>query len=230
MSVMEEQFEHEEAFPRLTRELLALIEAAGEERTLAEGEVLNRAGEIAREFYVVLRGSLAGYTDYGSETERLIGVIGRGRFWGGTNLLTGQPAYVTTVAPEDGEVIVLNIDELRRVIATNQQIGDLILGAFVARRALLIGLAAGLRLVGSRLSPDTGGCASSSRVTGSRMASSTLRPTSMLRRCFASSVSPLQRRRCSWAGRSHCATPRPERSRRRSTSGLGGRRTGYRTS
>ena len=135
---MEEQFEHEEAFPRLTRELLALIEAAGEERTLAEGEVLNRAGEISREFYVVLRGSLAGYTDYGSETERLISVIGRGRFWGGTNLLTGQPAYVTTVAPEDGEVIVLNID--------------------------------------------------------------------------------------------HRATPRPERSRRRSTSGLGGRRTGYRTS
>jgi CRP-like cAMP-binding protein len=141
VSVIDEQFEHEEAFPRLTRELLAVIEAAGEERTLAEGEVLNRAGEIAREFYVVLRGSLAGYTDYGSETERLISVIRRGRFWGGTNLLTGQPAYVTTVAPEDGEVIVLNIDELRRVIATNQQIGDLILGAFVARRALLIGRA-----------------------------------------------------------------------------------------
>ena len=51
MSVIDEQFEHEEAFPRLTRELLAVIEAAGEERTLAKGEVLNRAGEIAREFY-----------------------------------------------------------------------------------------------------------------------------------------------------------------------------------
>jgi thioredoxin reductase (NADPH) len=117
--------------------------------------VLSRAGEVAREFYVVIRGSLAGYEDHGSPTERPIRVIGQGRFWGGTNLLTGQPAYLTTVAAEDAEVIVLSIDQLRGVIAANQQLGDLILGAFVARRALLIGRSAGLRLVGSRLSPDT---------------------------------------------------------------------------
>ena len=82
-------------------------------------------------------------------------MIGQGRFWGGTNLLTGQPAYLTTVATEESEVIVLSVDQLRAVIAANQQLGDLILGAFVARRALLIGLAAGLRRVGSRLSLDT---------------------------------------------------------------------------
>jgi hypothetical protein len=74
---------------------------------------------------VVVRGSLAGYEDHGSTTERL------------------------------SRVIVLSIDQLRGVIAANQQLGDLILGAFVARRALLIGLATALRFVGSRLSPDT---------------------------------------------------------------------------
>ena len=103
----DEELEHEEAFPRLTRELLAVLAAAGERRTLREGEVLSRAGEVAREFCVVIRGSLAGYEDHGSTTERPIRVIGRGRFWGGTNLLTGQPAYLTTVATEDSEVIVL---------------------------------------------------------------------------------------------------------------------------
>jgi thioredoxin reductase (NADPH) len=147
--------EHEEAFPRLSGDLLAVLEAAGERRTLTEGEVLSRAGEVAREFCVVIRGSLAGYEDHGATTERPIRVIGQGRFWGGTNLLTGQPAYLTTVAAEESEVIVLSVDQLRGVIGANQQLGDLILGAFVARRALLIGLAAGLRLVGSRLSPDT---------------------------------------------------------------------------
>jgi thioredoxin reductase (NADPH) len=151
----DEELEHEEAFPRLTRQLLALLEAAGERRALTEGQVVSRAGEVAREFCVVVRGSLAGYEDHGSTTERAIRVIGQGRFWGGTNLLTGQPAYLTTVAAEDSEVIVLTVDALRRVIAANQQLGDLILGAFVARRALLIGRAAGLRLVGSRLSSDT---------------------------------------------------------------------------
>jgi thioredoxin reductase (NADPH) len=155
MGDMEEQLEHEEVFPRLTGELLAVVDAAGRRRALAEGEVLRRAGEVAREFFVVVRGSLAGYEDYGSRTERLIGVIGEGRFWGGTNLFSGEPAYMTTVAPEAGEVIELDIDQLRSVIRANQQIGDLVLGSFVARRALLIGLGAGLRLVGSRLSPDT---------------------------------------------------------------------------
>ena len=31
----------------------------------------------------------------------LWGRSGSAGFWGGTNLMTGQPAYVTTVAPED---------------------------------------------------------------------------------------------------------------------------------
>jgi thioredoxin reductase (NADPH) len=152
---MEEQFEHEEAFPRLSGELLAMVDAAGERRAVAEGEVLNRTGEISREFYVVVRGSLAGHEDYGRPTERLIARIGERRFWGGTNLLSGQPAYMTTVAPEDGEVIVLRVDQLRKMIGANQRLGDLILGAFVARRALLVGMGAGVKLVGSHLSPDT---------------------------------------------------------------------------
>jgi thioredoxin reductase (NADPH) len=152
---MEEQLEHEEAFPRLSSELLAVVDAAGERRALVEGKVLHHAGEVAREFFVVVRGSLAGYEDYGRATERLIAVIGEHRFWGGTNLLSGQPAYITTVAPDDGEAIVLGVDQLRGIIGANQRLGDLILGAFVARRALLVGMGAGVRLVGSHLSPDT---------------------------------------------------------------------------
>ena len=60
MRDMDEELEHEEAFPRLSRDLLAVLEAAGERRTLTEGEVLGRAGETAREFCVVIRGPLAG--------------------------------------------------------------------------------------------------------------------------------------------------------------------------
>ena len=151
----EPQHDHEEAFPRLAPDLLAVVDTAGERRTLAAGEVLGRAGDVSHELYAVVRGSLAGYEDYAGGTERLITAIGEGRFWGGTNLFSGQPAYLTTVAPEPSEVIVVSVDQLRRVIAVHQRLGDLILGAMVARRALLIGLAAGLRLVGSRYSPDT---------------------------------------------------------------------------
>jgi thioredoxin reductase (NADPH) len=152
---VDELIEHEEAFPRLTSELVSVIDAAGERRSLARGEVLGRTGHVSREFYVVMRGAVAGYEDYGTPSERLISVIGEHRFWGGTNLFSGQPAYLTTVAAEDGEVIVLSKEQLRRVIASDQRLGDLILGAMVARRALLVGMGAGLRLVGSALSPDT---------------------------------------------------------------------------
>ena len=152
---MAEQPEHEEAFPRLPRELFALVQAAGERRSVAAGDVLTRSGEVVPEFYVVASGALEGYADYGSPTERLVGAIGERGFWGGTNLMTGQPAYVTTVAPEDSELIVLSTDQLRGMISANQEVGDLVLGAFVARRALLVGMGLGLQLVGSRLSPGT---------------------------------------------------------------------------
>jgi CRP-like cAMP-binding protein len=66
----DEALEHEEAFPRLSRDLLAVLEGAGERRTFTAGEVLSRAGEVAREFCVVVRGSLAGYEDHGWTTER----------------------------------------------------------------------------------------------------------------------------------------------------------------
>ena len=155
VSVIDEQFEHEQAFPRLTRESLAVIEAEGEERAPHGGRgaqprrrdhsgVLRRAARVAR--------GLHGPRPY---TERLISVIRRGRFWGGTNLLTGQPAYFTTVVREAGEAIVLSRAELQAVVAANQQLGDVIVNAFITRRGLLIGLGTGLRIIGSRLSPDS---------------------------------------------------------------------------
>ena len=79
---MEERLEHEEAFPRLSGELLAVVDAAGARRALVAGEVVHRAGEVSREFYVIVRGLLAGYEDYGRGTERLIAVLGERRFWG----------------------------------------------------------------------------------------------------------------------------------------------------
>src|SRR5206468_3583875 len=65
------------------------------------------------------------------------------------------PIYLTAVVREPGEAIVLSLDALRAVVAGNQQLGDLLLTAFIARRAILVGRGSGLRLIGSRLSPDT---------------------------------------------------------------------------
>ena len=46
-------------------------------------------------------------------------------------------------------------DRLREIVAGDPVLGDLILRAFVVRRSILIGLRTGLRILGSRHSPDT---------------------------------------------------------------------------
>ncbi|MDX6665462.1 MAG: thioredoxin reductase [Solirubrobacteraceae bacterium] len=151
----ENLFDSDETFPRLSPELLAVLDAAGERRPLAEGEVLYRAGDQASEFFVVLSGLVAGIDGHGTANERELGSFGERRFGGELSLMTGQPAFVTGVVREAGEAIVLTRDQLKTVISQNQQLGDLLLGTFLARRAVLIGLGTGVRLVGSSLSPDS---------------------------------------------------------------------------
>jgi thioredoxin reductase (NADPH) len=151
----EEPFEFDTAFPRLSEELLAVLDAAGKRRPIAEGEVLFDAGDSSSEFFVVVHGCVAAIDGFESATESVLGLIDERRFAGELSLVTGQPAYLTTVVREAGEAIALSRDELKDVIAANQELGDLLLSAFITRRAVLIGLGSGVRLIGSHLSPDS---------------------------------------------------------------------------
>ncbi len=154
-SIAEDPFDSDAAFPRLGEDVVAVLEAAGGRRRLAAGEVLYRAGDPATDFFVVLHGRVAVIDDFGSPAERVIGVHGDLRFVGELSLVTGQPAYLTAVVQEAGEAIVLTRDELKAVVSANQQLGDVIVNAFIARRGLLIGRGSGLRLIGSHLAPDS---------------------------------------------------------------------------
>jgi thioredoxin reductase (NADPH) len=151
----DELFDDDAAFPRLNDELIAALDAAGRRRPLGAGDILFRAGEPATEFFVVLSGRVAIVDGFGTGAEETIGVHAEQRFAGELGLMTGQPAYNTAVVREGGEAIVLSRDQLVAVIADDQRLGDLLLRAFMARRALLIGLGAGVRLIGSHLSADS---------------------------------------------------------------------------
>jgi thioredoxin reductase (NADPH) len=153
--VAEDPFDSDAGFPRLGEEVLAVLEAVGERRPLAAGEILFRAGDPTSDFFVVLHGGVAIIDGFGSPAERVIGVHGDRRFVGELGLVTGQPAFLTAVVQESGEAIVLSRDELQAVVSANQALGDVIVNAFITRRGLLIGLGSGLRLVGSHLAPDS---------------------------------------------------------------------------
>jgi thioredoxin reductase (NADPH) len=142
--------DREGAFPTLSDAELAILESAGRRVALAPGETLYRAGDATNDFYAVLSGLVA-ITD-GAE---VIGVHGARRFLGELNLVTGEPVYLTAVVREGGEALVLSRDALQGVVSAHQALGDRILSAYLARRAVLIGRGAGMRLIGSRFSPDT---------------------------------------------------------------------------
>jgi thioredoxin reductase (NADPH) len=144
-----------EAFPTLDDAGIAVFDALGTRRSIAVGEYLYRQGDATYDFYVVVFGAVDILVESDGE-ERLITQHGPGRFLGELNLLTGMRAFVSARVVEAGEVIAVPRAELQQVIASSPRLGDMILAAFLARRAqLLSGAASTLRVVGSRFSPES---------------------------------------------------------------------------
>lgn len=142
------------AFPSLSDEQFAALTARGDTRQSRAGEVLYDAGDTAREFFAVSSGRVALVEDPGIEDD-VIARVGPRQFLGETSLLTGQPALLRAVVEEAGELVAVPVEALRQLVTEDTSLGDLVLRAFLARRSLLIGLGAGLRIIGSRFSPDT---------------------------------------------------------------------------
>jgi thioredoxin reductase (NADPH) len=143
------------AYPRLSDAQIAALAGQGDRRGTQPGEILFREGERDCDFYVVLAGHVASVEGHGTHEERIISVHGRGRFLGELSLLTGEGSFYTAMALDAGEVLAVSVARLRELIARDPAFGDLILRAYLLRRSILIGLGVGLRVVGSRYSPDT---------------------------------------------------------------------------
>jgi thioredoxin reductase (NADPH) len=143
------------AYPRLSDAQIAALTVQGHRRGSQPGEILFGEGERDCDFYVVLGGHVASVEGHGTHEERIISVHGRGRFLGELSLLAGQGSFYTAMALDAGEVLAVSVARLRELIARDPAFGDLVLRAYLLRRCILIGLGVGLRVVGSRYSPDT---------------------------------------------------------------------------
>lgn len=127
------------AWPRLTDAQIAELEVHGERRTVQDGDVLYREGEPIGELLVIVEGFVELIEGFGRH-ERTIAVHGPGRFLGEISLLTGQPSFVTAVMREDGAVLTVPVDRLRKVLFGDPVLEDLILRACLVRRSMLLGL------------------------------------------------------------------------------------------
>jgi thioredoxin reductase (NADPH) len=142
------------AFPRLDENQRTRLRSLGRLRTVEPGEVLFAAGDEGSDFFVIESGAVAIVQGLGQEN-RVIGLHERHRFLGELSLLMGQRLYLSGVVRDAGQVIQVPVEKLREIVAEDKALSDVILGAFIARRSILIGVGTGIKLIGSRFSPDS---------------------------------------------------------------------------
>jgi thioredoxin reductase (NADPH) len=134
---------------------IAEIVPFGEERSVERGDILYRAGDDGQPFFVVIEGEVQILRVTGAD-EVVVATQGPGGFLGELNLLTGQRPYLTARVSQPGRVLVVEPDELRRLMSTKPEVSDRLFRAFVARREILRtgDAAAAIQIIGSRYSPE----------------------------------------------------------------------------
>jgi thioredoxin reductase (NADPH) len=139
--------------PALREDQTEILGRYGKTRMTEAGQVLFRAGDTQNDFFVVLEGEVEMIDDFAGEA-RTMGVMRPGRFVGDLNMLTGQPIYLSAVVRVGGEVLAISRERLKEVVTEEPNLSDIILQAFLARRAWSVRAGLGLRIIGSRHSGD----------------------------------------------------------------------------
>jgi thioredoxin reductase (NADPH) len=148
-----ETVDRDGAFPRLDDKQMARFRELGQVRSVEPGEVLFAAGDEGSDFFIVESGAVTIVQGLGEEN-RVIAVHKERRFLGELSMLMGQRLYLTGVVRDAGRVIQVPVETLREIVDEDKTLSDMILGAFMARRSILIGVGTGIKLIGSRFSPD----------------------------------------------------------------------------
>ena len=137
-------------FPELDDEQLAIVFALGERRHVRQGEILFSPADDHYDWIVIL----SGLVEVLGPNSQLITSHGSRRFLGEVNLVTRQRPYLSIRVAEAGEVVVVPADVFRSRVLTDPRLSDVVLEAFLARRAALMSSAADtLQIVGSEFTP-----------------------------------------------------------------------------
>src|ERR687894_914715 len=139
--------------PTLREDQIEILRRYGQTKKTDVGDILFIAGDTSNDFIVILEGVVDVIDDFAGEA-RTIGTFLAGRFLGELNMLTGQAMYLTAVVREGGEVLAIPRERLKEVVTEEPNLSDVILKAFLARRAYMMRTGLGLRIIGSRHSVE----------------------------------------------------------------------------
>jgi thioredoxin reductase (NADPH) len=145
----------DQAFPTLTEAQIARVAAHGRRRKVERGEVLVKAGARNAGFFVVVSGHLE-IVRLSDGVETIVVVHKPGQVSGELNALSGRRAVFAIRAGEAGEVIELDHEQLLEIIQTDADLSEILMRAFLLRRARLIAAGIGdVVLIGSVHSQET---------------------------------------------------------------------------
>ena len=145
--------DHDVAFPTLSDKDLTALAARGHPREVHAGELLFEEGDRNLSFFVVQDGAVE-ILEHSRGTPQSVVVHRPGQFTGDVDVLSGRAILVTGRVAEDGHVLQLSTEELRRAVDELPELGETIIKAFLMRRNLLLGSGfEGVKIIGSRFSP-----------------------------------------------------------------------------
>ena len=142
-------------FPTLTQAQIARFAKQGTPRRVNRGDVLIEAGDSPVPFFVVSAGELEVVRPC-DDGDELVEVHRAGQFTGEANMLLGRRSMMRSQVTDPGEVIQLSRDQLLGFIQTDPEISEILMRAFIYRRAELMSQGIGdAMLIGSAHSADT---------------------------------------------------------------------------
>jgi thioredoxin reductase (NADPH) len=129
----------ERMFPILTPAQIARVAARGRKRRIEPAEVLVEPGQSDVHFFVVTAGEVEIVRPSNAkEAETLIALVRPGMFTGEVNMLSGRRGVVRIRACSPGDVVDLDHGHLMELIQTDNELGEILMRAFILRRVELI--------------------------------------------------------------------------------------------
>ena len=146
--------DHPTLFPRLTPEQIEYLAEIGAQLTYARGDVVFEHGQRETPLFVVQSGAVD-IIDQAPEGDRYFTQCREATFIGDLSMFTGEPTLAAGFAAGPTSLIALPPEQVRRVVATAAELGDLLLRTMTTRREWLQGRGLGQqKLIGSRWSGE----------------------------------------------------------------------------
>ena len=140
--------------PTLSREQIDRLRSVAQLRSVCSGEVLYEPSCPDVPLFVVLEGTVS--ITRAGEDEKILAVREPGQFTGEMSVISGGRALLTARVTREGIVLELSREKVLSLMAKDTELGEILMGAFVARRLLMIELGEGnVILLGTNSSART---------------------------------------------------------------------------